>query len=53
MVGEIEGKMRAGNSEMVRWHHWLNRHEFEKIWKIVNNREPGHAPGHVVTKSRT
>ena len=33
----------ATDNEMVRWHHWLNRHEFEETWKIVNDREPGYA----------
>ena len=43
----------ATDNEMFRWHHCLNRHEFEETWKIVNDREPGYATGHVVTKSRT
>ena len=30
MPGKIEGGTRRGRqNEMVRWHHWLNGHEFE------------------------
>ena len=33
MLGKIEGKRRRGEAEdeIVRQHHWLNGHEFEKI----------------------
>ena len=33
ILGKIEGKRRRGTAEdeMVGWHHWLNRHEFEEI----------------------
>ena len=31
MLGKIEGKRRRGQRIMVRWHHWLNGHEFEQI----------------------
>ena len=32
MLGKIEGKRRKGatEDEMIRWHHWLNGHEFEQ-----------------------
>ena len=31
MLGKIEGRRRRGwQDEMVRWHHWLNGHEFEQ-----------------------
>ena len=31
MLGKIEGGRRRGRrDEMVGWHHWLNRHEFEQ-----------------------
>ena len=30
MLGKIEGR-RATEDEMVRWHHGLNKHEFEQI----------------------
>ena len=31
MLGKIEGRRRKGwQNEMVRWHHWLNGHEFEQ-----------------------
>ena len=26
-------------NEMVRWHHWLNGHEFEQAWELVMDRE--------------
>jgi len=31
-LGKIEGRGRRGvtEDEMVRWHHWLNEHEFEQ-----------------------
>ena len=29
MLGKIEGKRRRGQ-QRVRWHHWLNGHEFEQ-----------------------
>ena len=28
MLGKIEGRRRATEDEMVRWHHQLNGHEF-------------------------
>ena len=33
MLGKIEGKRRRGmtKAEVVRWHHWLNGHEFKQI----------------------
>ena len=27
--------------EMVGWYHWLNGHEFEQLWELVMDREPG------------
>ena len=33
MLGKIKGRMRRGRqteNEMVGWHHWLDRHEFEQ-----------------------
>ena len=32
MLGKIEGRRRKGmtEGEMVGWHHWLDRHEFEQ-----------------------
>ena len=38
---------------MVRWHHQLNGHEFERILKIVKDREAWHAAAHEVAKSWT
>ena len=39
--------------EMVRWHHWLNGHEFEQTPELVMDREAWHAAVHGVTKSQT
>ena len=39
--------------EMVVWHHWLNGHEFGKLWELVMDREAWHAVVHGVTKSQT
>ena len=30
MLGEIEGRRRGWQDEMVGFHHWLNGHEFEQ-----------------------
>ena len=38
MLGKIESRRRRGQQhEMIRWHHWLNGHEFEQA--------PGDAEG--------
>ena len=39
--------------EMVAWHHWLNRHEFEQAPGMVKDREAWHAAVHGVAKSQT
>ena len=39
--------------EMVGWHHWLNGHEFGKLWELVVNRKAWWAAVHGVAKSRT
>ena len=39
--------------EMVGWHHWLNGHEFGKLWELVMDREAWRAAVHGVTKSQT
>ena len=32
MLGKIEGRRRRlDENEMVGWHHWLDRHEFEQV----------------------
>ena len=38
---------------MVGWHHWLSRHEFEKLRKMVKDREAWRAAVHGVAKSQT
>ena len=38
---------------MVGWHHQLNGHEFERILKIVKDREALHAAAHGVAKTWT
>ena len=47
------GQEKKGVKEekMVRWHHWLNGHEFEKLQEIVKDREAWYAAIHEVTKS--
>ena len=39
--------------EMVGWHHWLNGHEFEKLWELVMDRDAWRAAVHGVTMSQT
>ena len=39
--------------EIVGWHHWCDRHEFEWGPRVVMDREAWHAAVHEVTKSRT
>ena len=46
-----EEKGMAEN-EMVGWHHWLNRYEFE-LREMVKDREAWHAAVYGVAKSRT
>ena len=43
----------AAEDEMVRRHHWLNRQELSKLWKIVKNREAWGAAVHGVANIRT
>jgi len=38
---------------MDRWHHQLDRHEFEQVWELVMNREASCAAVHGVSKSWT
>ena len=39
--------------EMAGWHHRLDGHEFEEIWKLVVDRGAWCAAIHGVAKSRT
>ena len=39
--------------EMVRWHHWLNRHELKQAPEMVKDREACHASVYGVAKSWT
>ena len=39
--------------EMVGWHHWINGHEFGKLWEMVKDREAWCTVVHGVTKSWT
>ena len=39
--------------EMVEWHHWLNGHEFSKLWELVMDRDVWCAAVPGVAGSRT
>ena len=47
-----EEKVMA-EDEMVRWHHWLDGHEFGKLWELVMDRDAWRAAIHGVAKRRT
>ena len=36
--------------DVVRWHHWLNGYECDKLWELVMDREVWHAAVHGVAK---
>ena len=44
---------RMTEDEMVRWHHWLNRHELKQAPEMVKDREACHASVYGVAKSLT
>ena len=52
-AGKDWGQEKKGTKEdeMVGWHHWLNGHEFEKLWEIVKDREAWHAIIHRMAES--
>ena len=39
MVGKIEGRRRE--RQRMRWHHWLNGHEFEQAQGVGGGQKPG------------
>ena len=43
----------ATEDKMVECHHWLNGHEFSKLWAKVKDREAWCAAVHGVSKSQT
>ena len=53
MLGKTEGWRRRAQHEMVGWHLWLNRHEFEQAPETVKDREAWLAAVHGVAKSWT
>ena len=41
MLGKIEGEKGTTEDEMVGWHHWLNRQEFEQTPGVCDARHQG------------
>ena len=54
-AGKDRGQEEKGATEdkMVECHHWLNGHEFSKLWAKVKDREAWCAAVHGVSKSQT
>ena len=54
-AGKDQRQQEKGSTEdkMVRYHHWLNEHEFEQTLEIVKDREAWGAAVHGVAKSQT
>ena len=55
MMGKIEGQEEKGTTEdeMVGWHHWLSRHEFEQALGESEGQGSLVSAAHGVAKSRT
>ena len=53
-AGKDWGQEEKGvtEDEMVGWHHGLNEHEFEQLWKMVKDWEAWHAAVHGVAQSQ-
>ena len=47
---EVKG---ATEDEMVGWYHWLNGHEFDKLWETVKDRKAWCAAVNGVAKNWT
>ena len=52
MLGKIDEKGMT-EDEMVGWHHWLNRHEFEQALEDGEEWEACRATVHGVTTGQT
>ena len=49
-LGKIEGRRRRGQ-QGIRWHQWLDRHEFEQALGVGDGQEAWRATVHGVAKS--
>ena len=53
-AGKVRGQEEKAvtEDEMIRWHHWLNGHEFKQTQEVVKDREARPAAVHGVTKNQ-